>query len=80
MSVVGCGGRGDAAEVSVFEPVGVAFEADHLGVVDEPVDHGGGDDLVAEGLAPPNRGWHMFRLIDLGWCLGCLPSGVSADL
>jgi hypothetical protein len=25
--VVGCGGRGDAAEVSVFEPVAVSFEA-----------------------------------------------------
>jgi len=22
----------------------------------------------------------MFGLSDLGWCLGCLPSGVSADL
>jgi DNA invertase Pin-like site-specific DNA recombinase len=26
---------------------------DHLGVVDEPVDHRGGDDLVAEYLSPP---------------------------
>ena len=52
-SVVGWVGRGDAAEVSVFEPVGVTFEADHLGVVDEPVDHRGGDYFVAEGLAPP---------------------------
>ena len=25
---------------------------DHFGVVDEPVDHGGGDDIVAEDLAP----------------------------
>ena len=46
-------GRGDTAQVSVFEPVGVAFEGDDLGVVDEPVDHGGGDHVVAEGLAPP---------------------------
>jgi hypothetical protein len=52
-SFVGCGGRGDAAEVSVFEPVGVAFEGDDFGVVDEPVDHGGGGYVVTEGLAPP---------------------------
>ena len=37
------GGCGDAAEVAVFEPVGVAFEGDDVGVVDEPVDHGGGE-------------------------------------
>ena len=47
------GRSGDAAEVSVFEPVGVAFEGDDVGVVDEPVDHRGGDDLIAEDLAPP---------------------------
>ncbi len=52
-------GRRGAAEVSVLEPVGVAFEGDDLGVVDEPVDHRGGDDVVSEDLAPANRGWHM---------------------
>jgi hypothetical protein len=41
-----------SAEVSVFEPVGVAAEGDDFGVVDEPVDHGGGDDLVAEDFSP----------------------------
>src|SRR5579862_6065497 len=46
-------GCGDAAEIPVPEPVGVAFEGDDVGVVDEPVDHRGGDDLVAEDLAPP---------------------------
>ena len=51
--LVGVGRVGeDAAEVSVFEPVGVAFEGDDFGVVDEPVDHGRGDDLVAEDFAP----------------------------
>ena len=45
--------RGDAAQVTVLEPVGVALERDYLGVVDEPVDHRGGDDVVAEHLAPP---------------------------
>src|SRR5215475_2951240 len=47
------GGGRDAAEVAVLEPVGVAFEGDDFGVVDETVDHGGGDDVVAEHLAPP---------------------------
>jgi hypothetical protein len=34
-----------------FEPVAVAFEADDLGVVDDPADHGRGDGqsiLIAE--------------------------------
>ena len=39
-------------QVAVFEPVGVAFEGDDFGVVHEPVDHGGGHDVVAEDLAP----------------------------
>src|SRR5262249_37403826 len=51
--VVGCWGRGDAAEVSVFEPVGVSLEGDDFGVVDESVDHRGGDYVVVEGLASP---------------------------
>ena len=46
---VGCG---DAAEVAVAEAVAVAFEGDNVGVVDESVDHGGGDDVVAEHLSP----------------------------
>jgi hypothetical protein len=51
------GGRGDAAEVSVFESVGVAAQVDDFGVVDETVDHGGGDDVVAEDLTPPSEGF-----------------------
>jgi hypothetical protein len=47
---------GDAAEVSVSEPIAIAFEGDDVGVVDEPVDHGGGNDVVAEHLAPPAEG------------------------
>jgi hypothetical protein len=42
----------DAAQVVVLEAVGVAFECDHVGVVDEPVDHCRGDGVVAEDLAP----------------------------
>ena len=46
------GRAGYTAEVSVFESVGVAAEGDDFGVVDEPVDHGGCDDFVAEDFAP----------------------------
>ena len=38
-----------------WEPVGVAFEGDDGGVVDEPVDRRGGNDLVAQDL-PAIRG------------------------
>jgi hypothetical protein len=41
-----------AAEVAVAGAVAVALEAEDFGVVDEPVDHRGGDGLVAEGLGP----------------------------
>ena len=51
-----CGGRGDAAEVAVFEPVAVSLQGDDVGVVDEAVDHGGGDGVVAEDLAPAAEG------------------------
>jgi hypothetical protein len=44
-----------AAEVAVFEPVAVALEGDDFGMVDEAVDHGG-DDFVAEDLAPAAEG------------------------
>ncbi len=54
-------GRG-AAEVSVFEPVAVAFEREHFGVVDEVVDHGGCDDAVAEDGAVP--------MVSVGWSSG----------
>ncbi len=43
---------GPRAEVLASEPVAVAFEGEDLGVVDEPVDHRGGDHVVAEDLAP----------------------------
>jgi len=53
----GSGGFGGSAaelgsEVAVFEPVGVAFEAEDLGVMDEAVDHRGGGHVVAEDLTP----------------------------
>jgi hypothetical protein len=48
---------GDSAEVTVFEPVGVALEGDDFGVVDESVDHGGGHDVIAEYFAPAAEGF-----------------------
>jgi hypothetical protein len=73
-----CGGRGDAAEVFVFEPVAVSFESDDVGVVDEAVDHGGGDGVVAEDLAPANWNWLRFPITVLAFDLLVLVSGVSA--
>jgi hypothetical protein len=66
--VVGCGGRGDAAEVSVFEPVAVSFEAmtsawwTSRSIM-------AADYVVAEDLTPANRGWDMFGLGDPCCCL-----------
>ena len=45
-------GLGEPSEVAVLEMVAVAFHGDDVGVVDEAVDHRGGDDIVAEHLAP----------------------------
>jgi hypothetical protein len=33
-----------------------AFEGDDLGVVDDAVDHGGGDDQVSEHVSPAGKG------------------------
>ncbi len=43
------GGRD--VEAAFAQPVALALERDHGGVVDEPVDEGGGDHRVAEDLA-----------------------------
>jgi hypothetical protein len=45
--------RGDTAEVSVFDAVAVSFECDHFGVMDEAIDHGCGDDVVADDAGRP---------------------------
>jgi hypothetical protein len=47
---VDCGRRGGAADVAAFERSLSALRADDVGVVDEPVDHHGGHDLVVEHL------------------------------
>lgn len=49
------GGR-QAGHGGVPRPVRGAFEGDDFGVVDDAVDHGGGDGLVAEDLAPAGEG------------------------
>ena len=51
-------GAGGGAPVPVCQGVAVPFSVRRkdLGVVDEPVDHRGGDDLVAEDLAPGREG------------------------
>jgi hypothetical protein len=54
--VVVAGGGWDTSEVAVAQPVGVALEGDDFGMVDEPVDHRGGYDVVAEDLAPAAEG------------------------
>ena len=52
-------------EVSVFEPVAVALQADDLGVMHESVDHGPRHDSVTEHLAPSTWKWHTFPGSDL---------------
>jgi hypothetical protein len=51
---------GAGPEVAVLEAVAVAFEAEDLGVMDQPVDHRGGGHVVTEDLAPGNCSWHTF--------------------
>jgi hypothetical protein len=46
--------------------------------VDEAVDHGGGDHVVAEDLAPANWNWLRFLIVVLAFDLLISVSGVSA--
>ena len=39
------------------QSVAVALDIDHLGVVEEPVEDGGGEDVVAEDVAPFGEGF-----------------------
>jgi hypothetical protein len=50
---------------------------DDFGVVDEAVDHGGGDYVVAEDLAPPSWDWLMLLIGYLVFDLRVYCSGVS---
>jgi hypothetical protein len=49
---------GQAAGAAVTEAVAGAFEGQDVGVVDDPVDHGGGDGLVAEDGSPAGE-WQV---------------------
>ena len=51
---------GEGVDASVSEPVAGSLEGEDVGVVDDAVDHGGGDDLVSEHAAPANWNWHWF--------------------
>ena len=53
--VLGSGG-GQCVDSGVAEPVAAALEGDDFGVVDDAVDHRGGEDLVAEDVAPACEG------------------------
>ena len=62
------------------EAVGVGTGLDDVAAEGEAVHDCRAESGVGEGLGPANRGWHMFGLSNLGWYLGCLLPGVSADL
>jgi hypothetical protein len=66
------------AQVAVLESVAVSFERDDLGMVDEAVDHGGGDHVIAEHLAPANWNWLRFLIGLLPFGLLVWVFGVSA--
>lgn len=53
--VLGFGGgsdAGQAVDAAAAEAVAGAFEGEDVAVVDDAVDHGGGDGLVAEDASP----------------------------
>jgi hypothetical protein len=47
---------GEAVDSASSESVAGAFEGEYVGVVDDAVDHGCGDGLVAEDAAPSGEG------------------------
>ena len=47
---------GEAVDAAPAESVAGAFQREDVGVVDDAVDHGGGDDLVAEHAGPAEKG------------------------
>ena len=49
---------GEGVVGEVFQPVAAAFESVDVGVVDDAVDHGGGDGLVAEDVSPAGE-WQV---------------------
>ena len=47
---------GEGVDALIAEPVAGAFAVEYVGVVDDAVDHGCGDDLVSEDSAPAGEG------------------------
>jgi hypothetical protein len=62
--VCSAGGVGRGSRSLPGETVAVALEAEDVGVVDEPVDHGGRDGVVAEDLAHALKGLLLVTIID----------------
>ena len=58
--------------------VRVSVQGDDVGVVDEPVDGRGCDDVIAEGLAPANWNWLRFGIVVAAFDLLISVSGVSS--
>lgn len=48
--------RAQRVDLSVFEAAPGALEGDDSGVVEDAVDGGGRDDLIAEDVAPASEG------------------------
>ena len=69
------------AEVAVLQPVAVALEGEDLGVVDEPVDHRSGDDLVTtRGLPQADTRRATSRAGSKRLVAGSASDGVDKDL
>jgi len=47
---------GERVDLGVAEPVAVALEGEHVGVVDDSIDHRGRDNVVAEHVTPAGEG------------------------
>ena len=68
----------ERVDVGVAEPVAVAFERQHVCVVDDAVDHGCGDDVGAEHVAPAIWNWLTLLLSYLAFDLRLYVTGESA--
>ena len=69
---------GQAVDAAVAKPVAGAFEGEDVGVVDDAVDHGGGDGLIAEHVAPAIWNWLTLLLSYLAFDLRLYVTGESA--
>ena len=51
----GIGVTGDPSKVAALEPIAVAFKIDDLSVMDQTIDHRGGDGVITEHFTPPGE-------------------------